>query len=126
MNRLISFLQARIEEDETAANTCLLPENLHPYGDESIPAIAPSEWRDLARNYLGGPMGEHCARWDPTRVLDECAAKRAIMNSFIYLENEPGRLTSPVQHATYTLIRSTVILPMAEAYSAHPDYRTLF
>lgn len=71
-------------------------------------------------------MGEHCARWDPRRVLDECASKRAIMDAFIYLENDRGRLTNPVQHAIYTLIRSTVILPMAEAYSWSPDYRPLF
>ena len=101
---ITEFLLARIAEDEVAAKECLLPKNLHPYGDERVPAIGPSEWGDLARNYLGGPMGEHCAQHDPTRVLRECAAKRAIIDAA-----DHGYLS--------------YVAPLAAAYSDHPDYQ---
>lgn len=76
---ITEFLEARITEDEAAARECLEPKNLVPYSDDRIPAIKPEEWGDLVDNYLGGPMGKHCARHDPTRVLADCAAKRAIL-----------------------------------------------
>jgi hypothetical protein len=45
------------------------PENLHPWGDRSIPPVPLSKWSGEVRGYLGGPMGDHCAAWHPDAAL---------------------------------------------------------
>lgn len=123
---ITDFLLARIEEDEHLARTCLLPENLHPYGDEHIPPIEPAEWGNLARNYLGGEMGEHCAQQNPARTLTECAAKRAILVSLT---------SSTAAHANEVQLGHKLVLAgmdtglriavqhLAAVYRDHADYQ---
>lgn len=36
-----------------------------PYGDPRIPQVPETGWGGLVDNYLGGPVGEHCASWTP-------------------------------------------------------------
>lgn len=100
---LTEFLLARVEEDEAAANACLTKEALTPYSDDRIPPVKPEEWGDLVDNYLGGPMGKHCARHDPTRVIAECAAKRAVLDmhrptveNVEWFDDATGTGTAPV------------------------------
>lgn len=109
---IIDFLRARIGEDEYLARTCLLEENLHPYGDIRIPAIEASEWGNLARNYLGGEMGEHCAQQNPTRTLAEAAAKRDIMERHTDCDD--------VSYGDASTCRE--ISTIAAIYRDHPDY----
>ncbi len=144
---IVEFLSARIAEDEALAEECLLPENLRPYGDSRIPPIDPEGWGDLARNYLGGEMGEHCAQHNPLRVLAECEAKRAILKQHeewpVLVEREPSleqidslqggifRMTREIMWLTereYVKRFGTapptapMIRTMAAVYSGHPDY----
>ncbi|RKR92817.1 hypothetical protein BDK92_7299 [Micromonospora pisi] len=49
-------------ERAQAANT---DEARRPYGDNTIPPVPKDEWGGLVNNYLGGPMGAHCAAWHP-------------------------------------------------------------
>lgn len=122
---IADFLLKRIGEDEYLARTCLLEENLHPYGDERIPAIDPSEWGNLARNYLGGEMGEHCAQQHPLRTLAECSAKRAIIESLT---------STAAAHANETNLGQKLVLAGMDTglrlalqyltlpYRDHPDF----
>jgi len=125
---ITEFLEARIAEDEAVARECLLPKNLVPYGDDRIPAIKPEEWGSLVDNYLGGPMGKHCARHDPARVLAECAAKRAIvaMGRWAVLSGHTTGdncgLSDQDTHNT-AMVGLEVLAVISSVYSSHPDYR---
>lgn len=124
MSDLTDFLLDRIAEDERLAQECLRPENLHPYGDTNIPAIQPSEWGDLARNYLGGEMGEHCAQQNPAKVLAECAAKRRIVEDLTQMEGDQSRMRGDAYFvAQYRQWVRFFAQPFAAAYVGHPDYR---
>jgi len=68
---LTEFLLAEITKDEEVARAML--------GSVVSPRLTPEQLPDEIRGYLGGTWGEQAARWDPTRVLAECAAKRAIV-----------------------------------------------
>lgn len=79
---LVEFLEARIDEDEGFAREAAGSSSgeweswNHRYHGEAV--------RDLACDgvrltELPGFLDEHVARWDPVRVLAECAAKRAII-----------------------------------------------
>lgn len=123
---ITEFLLARIEEDEKVARECLEPKNLVPYSDDRIPAIKPEEWGDLVDNYLGGPMGTHCARHDPLRVLAECAAKRAIIalhrpiEQLWWPEQVPVEVCKMCDEERW---ECETILALASVYSLHPDYK---
>jgi len=117
---ITEFLEARIAEDEAAAKLTLDPGNMHPYGDTRIPAIKPEEWGGLVQNYLGGPMGDYCARNNPSRVLAECAASRKIVQYGAGLRIDRTR-----DAETYAQHRSVhwIMKQMARVYIDHPDYR---
>ena len=40
-----------------------------PYGDAEADPVARDKWPLLVDNYLGGPIGEHCAAWTPAAAL---------------------------------------------------------
>lgn len=128
---ITEFLEARIAEDEAVAKAAIAPSEMHPYGDDNIPALAVEDVPDQVRGYLGGTWGEHLARHGPARVLAECAAKRAILALHrrddevqhmvygdIYPCTECGDAdASPVEFPCNT-IRS-----LAAVYADHPDYQ---
>ena len=129
---ITEFLEARIGEDEVAAKVCLEPANLVPYSDSRIPAIKPDEWGALVDNYLGGPMGKHCARHDPTRVLAECAAKRKLVQiQFQFAQKVDGEWGCC--HSAKEIRRGDcdylepgdfpILASLAAVYKDHPDYR---
>ncbi len=111
---ITGFLLARIEEDETAARECLTLGSLTPYGDSRIPPVSPEEWGGLVDNYLGGPMGKHCGRHDPARVLAECAAKRRILYTFPL----PGGPTN-----IFGWVGRDIMRYLAAVYKDHADYQ---
>lgn len=106
---VVEFLEARIDEDEALARECILPENLVPYSDSRIPPVAPEQWGNLARNYLGGEMGEHCARHNPLRILAECESKRELLRDSVNWDGYTRNVTT--------------LRALALPYSDHPDYK---
>ena len=104
------FLLARIAEDEAVAQAALAPDQMHPYGDQSLPQTRPDQVPDEMRGYLGGTWGEHAARWDMTRVLAECTAKRGIITESF--ANERGDMDQ------WEGVLEWLALP----YASHPDY----
>lgn len=106
---MVKFLEARISEDEAVAR-----------GAEPGPWYVDDEEQTVrAREYAGEIMFDrsgygravwvrtdslsagHIARYDPARVLAECAAKRAVI---------PYSPPKTLQH-------------LAAVYADHPDYR---
>lgn len=129
---ITEFLLARIAEDEAVARAAIAPDHMHPYGDRAIPAIKPDGWGALVDNYLGGPMGAHCARHTPTRVLAECAAKRAIVAHAqdvhdSYREDQfaggahAERIVGSVGWL-YPFDVTPALRALAAVYASHPDY----
>ena len=138
MTDLISFLNARLDEDEAAARAALpiygpgwRPENskvagLGPariWGKDSKRPVAEAARRVSAA---------HITRHDPARVLREVAAKRAIL-----AEHGPSRRDASrcrvctaiahtgMGHADARRFRAPcpTLLFLAAVYSDHPDYR---
>jgi hypothetical protein len=68
---------ARRRELAKAANT---DRARTPYGDTRIPPVPPEAWGSLIDNYLGGPVGGHCAVNDPAHVLAVLAAADAALD----------------------------------------------
>jgi hypothetical protein len=136
MSGLITFLSARLDEDEAAAKAA----TDGPWYQDG------SEIRGHNRPYAGGGPGilvvkhtwpqesAHIVRHDPARTLREVAAKRAIL-----AEHGPangGRDADRCRVCTataHTGMRQTdarrfrapcpTLLFLAAVYSDHPDYR---
>lgn len=76
---LITFLRARLEDDEQTALAANGDEVVKWFGDEAV-AYGESE------------VGQHIARWLPSRVLAEVEAKRRILDAVErYLDPHPGQ-----------------------------------
>ncbi|MGY1774082.1 DUF6221 family protein [Blastococcus sp. SYSU D00813] len=128
---LADFLLARITEDERAAKGATAgPWRWYP-GRAGLPAFLEStgatatHWVEgqsfeaptvvLGSNQnsmlrVRGRDAEHIAAWNPARVIDECRAKRRVV--------EAGA-GAGVDVATHDLVLRTLALPYAE----HPEYR---
>jgi hypothetical protein len=87
---LIEFLRARLDEDEAAARaaspgrwvaagTCIGSED---HGTMARMAVPSGMYRKRVAD------AEHIARWDPARVLADCAAKRALLAQHARTEHE--------------------------------------
>ena len=129
---LIPFLNARLDEDEAAANAAGGDEwehdsfGLSRTGENSFAG----QWTDSGLMDFG-PEGDHAARHDPARVLREVAAKRARLAMFDQALTEMDRLLAD-DDAEKTgqgaaigrceAARAAVELDAA-VYSDHPDYR---
>lgn len=83
---LTDFLLARIAEDEAAAKACAYSDSMHWTANVGYLS-------DVEGLYIGNHQSEdysnmndeaavHVARWDPARVLAECAAKRRIVRMY--------------------------------------------
>ncbi len=109
---LVAFLLARIAEDEAAARAAFRPVGDSEVGgwywsgagdavfvDDTEHPVACGPWQQGMHQ----PFAHHMVRWDPERVLAECAAKRWI-----------------VEHGQST---SAVLLALALVHADHPDYR---
>lgn len=101
MNKIVQFLEARLAEDEKAAQSAAALCGCHPpapswhYGDEDTegrivvvddphphpqsPLPRPALNRRWHRTYRDLFAAEHITRWDPARVLRDVEAKRRIL-----------------------------------------------
>ncbi len=129
---LADFLLARITEDENAARGSTPgPWRWFP-GRAGLPAFLESvgakatHWVEgqsfeaptvvLGTNQgvmlrVRGRDAEHIAAWHPTRVLDECRAKRQVV--------EAGVRADGAAAAAYDAVLRALALP----YADHPDFR---
>ena len=133
---LHKFLEARIAEDEAVARAAV---ELHGSGDWRVrdafrfgamvvigePYEDIADWDDEPTygDNLHGDFypaeADHIARFDPARVLAECAAKRAVVEMIPTVL--PGRWSDGYEKGEYAAIFD-VLRALAAPYSAHPDY----
>ena len=124
---IIEFLLARITEDEAYARQAIvLPVTQR---------MEPGSWRSPASGVVQTdddliPAGDarlaaHMARFNPARILDECAAKRAVIDMarkstefevLAYAGREDCRF------AEQRYVGDMILLRLASLYSDHPDY----
>lgn len=128
------FLVARIAEDEREANEAkdatgvewAAHGSLLMYVDDSESRLA--EVVGAVEDYRMDPAWKHVERHDPTRVLAECAAKRAIIAAhdpsglrwvgFPRAERQEAYCIEDQHAAPCDTLRT-----VATIYSDHPDYR---
>lgn len=120
---LVAFYRARLDEAEQLARDAIAPAAMYPYGDTSLPRMPVESWPDEARGYLGGPWGEHCAAHDPTAVLADVAAKRALLDQL----GDAEIYAAPSYAALRDVGRADglrlAVRLLAAVYAGHPDYR---
>jgi hypothetical protein len=102
---LTEFLTARIAEDEEVAG--LATERIYVCDDGHVETLS-EQWDDGSDR-----LPNHHNSWrliyDPTRVLAECEAKRAILNACV--------------GAGFRVQRDDVLHALAHSYADHPDWR---
>jgi hypothetical protein len=99
LNGLVSFLLARVTEDEMIA--------LSAIGSGEVVELKATE-----------QVARHMCRHDPDRVLREAAAKRAVVALWAAgaRADKAGR-GQDVEH-----VPAAVVVHLASAYSDHPDF----
>lgn len=111
---IADFLLARIDEDEAVARAGVSgqadPENGWGYGGFGSPnALTPHVGIIHER-----VQADHITRWHPARVLAECAAKRAIVESWREADKMYGGDAGAYMDG--------VLRALASVYDDHPDY----
>jgi hypothetical protein len=146
---LITFIRARLDEDEGLANAAakeqlynvggvLAKANWRSDGDGYVSTIGrvegcwdetlwPSDRPGYVERRMPGYVADHIARHDPARVLREVEAKRRILDEVLH---EIDFLDHQVQMEFGTgpmpdYAEATVLLVklLAHPYSDHPDHR---
>lgn len=129
--RIDEFLLARIAEDEAVARDVSPLDGAERFGHyRTRPSVSglPIGWSDQRAE-------QHFARWDPARVLAECAAKRAIVEQhrpdvgyivlYAHRDREAaeagGRETMPVFASAPQ--NPACLRALAAVYADHPDYQ---
>jgi hypothetical protein len=119
---LLVFLLDRLGEDETAARAAT--GNRWRTTEQEGVDIEDADHPDTTGIVYSSPDGgctnwqtaDHIARWDPARVLDECASKRWIV--------EECRDLDEVHDSPDAIARAgSVLRLMAKVYRSHPGYR---
>jgi hypothetical protein len=118
---LDQFLLARIAEDKRVATDAA-----GAHGREDwIPADVPED------SGLAGAAAELVARYDPARVLAECAAKRKLVMAcrdarpdLAFLGTRPrGMADFPLAPSGPHQLAAFTLAVLAMPYADHPDYR---
>lgn len=131
MTTIIEFLNARLDEDEAAAQAVTAAGG-HG-GWEALPLAELDGRRALAWGSFifavmdpvpeGRACAEHAARHDPARVLREIAAKRSIIEICVgqgYVEDGPVPWSAAPPEAPVTWF---TLAELAAVYADHSDYR---
>lgn len=135
---IVEFLEARIAEDEETAKAAwsdspwVVHERWHDIrGGRSFNTFAVMDGqREVTIVYMGG-TARHLAHWHPTRVLAECAAKRAIVDEclevLIRVEDDVAEVERGIEVAVDCRDQGpglawATLRHLAAAYADHPDY----
>lgn len=120
---LAEFLLARIAEDEAKAKAAGdFPWYVGNAGLLWEVAIGTSPDDDRAvviADALSQQTAEHIARWDPVRILADCAAKRRLVVETQKFDSDPQYDAFGAE----TTYEHAVLSHLALPYADHPDYR---
>jgi hypothetical protein len=122
---IVEFLEARIAEDErdandaTGASWVVLPGVDVSMVNIDARLVRDDKWKfgrlgHIATTSHDAAYAEHIARWDPARVVAECAAKRAILD-----QHERAHRVCVTCEREFPCPTLEI---MAAVYSDHPDY----
>lgn len=130
MDDLVTFLRARLDEDEAVARDAADYDSWRT-DDEGGKVIPSSGIKAGAKTFFIASTwfteyGEHIARHDPARVLREVEAKRRVVAR--YEEATTGaaqedRLSAASWRPVVSIL-APVLRDLAEPYADHPDYRS--
>ena len=129
---LTEFLLARIAEDEAVARAAIERDGDHwateslghdgsringtvDKGNPRAYSGSPELWDDEGALGMHDETAAHIVRWDPARVLRECAAKRAIVEAMVEHDAATGE-----EPAYYWV--PPVLGIFASVDANHPDY----
>lgn len=130
------FLEARIAEDEAVARASTVSpwvwdddeKSFLRSGDESVL----SAYGMHTEGFIDAKPEdrEHIARWNPPRVLTECAAKRAIMKRAVEASDDRSQVIdeycvgqAEMEDAYASDPGLLIIRSLASVYADHPDYQ---
>lgn len=123
---IVEFLKARLDEDESRLNWTtdrgqwVAAERIR--GRRGL-AVQHQPTGDKLAEFVYPADAEHAAHWQPSRVAEEIAAKRAIVASEM---NRVGTPKEFINDEVAAQIRgradSPVLRAMASVYSSHEDY----
>ena len=124
---ITEFLEARIAEDESAARVCAeafpapwdVEDRGHSAqvtsGEPNFPPVAEIDQRNESPGRWPGEHLEHIARWDPARVMAECAAKRSLIGLLQSDSRDP-------HNAMRREWADEILRAFATVHADHPDY----
>lgn len=121
MTDFVTFLRARLDEDEAAANAANTDQARTPWGDPTLSPVPPEQWGYLVDGYLGGSIGAHCARWDPLRVLRDVALKVYLLDRHREVTYYGGACSC--DECEGVPFPCETMRHVAAVYAGHPDYR---
>ena len=136
--QLDEFVMARIAEDKRIAARAADDDATADDGPDAVragdlPDGAPSRPRSgpAAATALHSATAEHVAHFGPARVLDECAAKRWMVQACrdarpdtAFLGARPGGLPDfPLTPTDVHQLAALTLALLALPYAGHPDYR---
>ena len=122
---LTEFLLARIAEDEAVAHAAQHQDQPTWRADfHSMDAMGPKfSVLGSSGQFRSSDVVDHVVRFQPSRVLAECEAKRALINEY-------GKVQAAIAQGDGTewtmggqAARGQALMILALPYSAHPDYR---
>lgn len=126
---LVAFLTARLDEDEAYARQIIDAPDCGYQAKWRLPSSAVVSVGDEADwDLLAGDsrLAAHIARWDPNRVLAEVAAKRAIVDRYMAIVEDPqdaaGSSPTSWHYAGRRDELADVLLALARPYANHPDF----
>jgi uncharacterized protein DUF6221 len=136
MDDLVTFLRARLDEDEAHALIAAKgrPRSAHWSLDEwlgreephSLIAVGSETQPTIFGHFTADPVptaqATHIARHDPARVLREVEAKRAFLDTWLPEATKTDEQVNEEWGYGSTLA-SDVLRLLALPYSDHPDYR---
>lgn len=118
--QLDEFVMARIAEDKRIATDAAGASGREDWTPEDVPGDSG----------LAGPAAELVARYDPARVLAECAAKRKLVLACMearpdlaFLGTRPrGMADFPLSPSGPHQLAALTLAVLAMPYADHPDY----
>lgn len=117
-NELVTFLRARLDEDEAVARR--VKSSWRQIGETGVIVASEGGRAEECANGNWAGIAEHIVRHDPERVLAEVEAKRQILDQNERYTAERRRMMGGWDPQSDD---SPILAALATVYADHPDYR---
>jgi hypothetical protein len=129
MDHLITFLRARLDDDEQVAKSAAdeAGDSWDAGGAYSDAVLAKNGGVIICGPYAGGflddALRQHIARHDPARVLRDVEAKRRAVDLCVEWINRPVGQIDRVADDAFVEAGESLLRLLALPYADHKDYR---